>query len=414
MSSWRGPCHRESRRRRTPDYNPLVTPIELTLSSEVADLRRSVMRELLALAVDPAVISLAGGLPASELLPLWEIRECIEEALDTGGARVLQYSPPYEPLRAWIAEWMSRRGAPCQPDEVFITNGAQQGMAILSRLLLDRGDPAVIEAITFTGVQQVTAGHGAQVRLLPTDLETGADMNALEDALRADPRPRLIILIPDFHNPLGVSLTAEKRRQAAALATTYGVPLIEDDPYSALRFDGESLPPIKAYDDAGLVFYVGSFSKMVAPALRLGWIVAPRGFMERITTLRESMDLESSGWVQRAVHGFVSRGYLEPHLDRLVRANRERRDTLEEELTRRFGGRARWSHPQGGLFLWMTLDECIDTWDRFPKAIERQVAYIPGAAFAVDGSARNALRLNFSNVDSDRIRTAVQRLAEVL
>lgn len=391
-----------------------MPPVELTLSSEVADLKRSVMRELLGLAVDPKVISMAGGLPANELLPLRQIRESVEVALEAGGPRVLQYSPPFEPLRAWIAEWMERRGAPCQPDEVFITNGAQQGMAILSRLLLDRGDPAVIETITFTGVQQVTAGRGAQVRLLPTDLETGADMNALEDALRAEPRPRLVILIPDFHNPLGVSLTPEKRRQAATLAATWGVPLIEDDPYSALRFDGESLPPIKAFDEAGLIFYVGSFSKLVAPALRLGWIVAPRALMERITTLRESMDLESSGWIQRAVYEFVHRGHLEPHLDQLVRANRERRDALVTELERHFGGRARWSLPQGGLFLWMTLDERIDTWDRFPKAIERKVAYIPGAAFAVDGSARNALRLNFSNVDPERIRQAVERLAEVL
>lgn len=388
--------------------------MELTLSAEVADLKRSVMRELLGLAVDPKILSLAGGLPANELLPLGPIRECLEAVLETAGPRVLQYSPPYEPLREWIAGWMTRRGAPCRPEEVFITNGAQQGMAILSRLLLDRGDPAVVEAITFTGVQQVTAGRGARVRLIPTDLQTGADMDALEDALRADPRPRLIVLIPDFHNPLGVSLTAEKRRQAAALAASYGVPLIEDDPYSALRFDGEPLPPIKAHDSAGLVFYVGSFSKLVAPALRLGWIVAPKDLMERITTLRESLDLESSGWIQRAVHRFVSRGFLEPHLDQLSRANRERRDVLVEELERRFGGRAHWSLPQGGLFLWMVLEGDVDTWERFPKAIERQVAYIPGAAFALKGGARNALRLNFSNLDPERIRLAVERLAEVL
>ena len=380
----------------------------------MADLKRSVMRELLALAVDPRILSLAGGLPASGLLPLAEVRRCVDEVLLSEGARALQYSPPYEPLREWIAEWMSRRGATCSAQEVFITGGAQQGLAILSRLFLDRGDAAVIESVTFTGVQQVTAGRGAQVRTIPTDLATGADMAALEEALRSEPRPRLIILIPDFHNPLGVSLTPEKRRRAAAMAAAYGVPLIEDDPYSALRFEGEAAAPIKAYDEAGLVFYVGSFSKLIAPALRLGWIVAPAALSDRITVLRESLDLESSGLIQRAVYRFVGQGLLEPHLHQLNRANRERRDVLLAELEAHFGEDAHWTRPEGGLFVWMTLAADVDTWDRFRPALDRKVAYIPGAAFAVDGGARNALRLNFSNVGPDRIPEAVDRLAEAL
>lgn len=388
--------------------------MEWTLSSEVADLKRSVMRELLGLAVDPKIISLAGGLPASGLLPLEAIRRCLNEVLESDGPRALQYGPPYEPLKAWVAEWMSRRGARCRPEQIFLTNGAQQGLAILARLFLERGDPAVIEAVTFTGVQQATVGRGAEVRTIPTDLRHGADLDALEDALRREPRPRLIVLIPDFHNPLGVSIGAESRRRAASLAATYGVPLIEDDPYSALRFEGEAPPPIKAFDEAGLVFYVGSFSKMIAPALRLGWIVAPEGLMEKITTLRESLDLESSGWIQRAVYRFVSQGDLEPHLEALNRANRERRDVLLTELERRFDGRAEWTRPEGGLFLWMTMADEVDTWDRFRPAIERRVAYIPGAAFAVEGGARNALRLNFSNVPPERIPEAVRRLAEAL
>ncbi len=391
----------------------MTTPT-LHLASEVADLKRSVMRELLALAVDPQIISLAGGLPASTLLPLDDVRRCLDDVLMEDGARALQYSPPFEPLRQWIAEWMARRGVACAPDEVFITGGAQQGLAILSRLFLDRGDAAVVEAVTFTGVQQVTAGRGAEVRTIPTDLTTGADMDALEEALRRSPRPRLIILIPDFHNPLGVSLTPEKRRRAAALAAAYGVPLIEDDPYSALRFDGVPTPPIKAHDETGLVCYVGSFSKMIAPALRLGWIVAPPTLSERITVLRESLDLESSGLIQRAVYRFVSQGLLEPHLEQLNQANRERRDTLLAELEAHFGEDAHWTRPEGGLFVWMTLSEEVDTWERFRSALGRKVAYIPGSAFAVDGGARNALRLNFSNVGPERIREAVPRLAQAL
>ena len=395
------------------DISDVTTPT-LHLASESADLQRSVMRELLALAVDPKIISLAGGLPASSLMPLAEVRLCLDEVLETEGARALQYSPPYEPLRQWIVEWMARRGVTCTLDQVFITSGAQQGLAILSRLFLDRGDPAVIEAVTFTGVQQVTAGRGAQVRTIPTDLTTGADMEALEEALSREPRPRLIILIPDFHNPLGVSLTPEKRRQAASLAAAHGVPLIEDDPYSALRFEGEAASPIKAYDEAGLVFYIGSFSKLIAPALRLGWIVAPAALADRITVLRESLDLESSGLIQRAVHRFVSQGRLEPHLDQLNRANHQRRDALLGELEAHFGEDAHWTRPEGGLFIWMTLAPDVDTWDRFRRALDRRVAYIPGAAFAVVGGARNALRLNFSNVGPERMGEAVGRLAQAL
>jgi 2-aminoadipate transaminase len=391
-----------------------VTAPTLSLGSEVADLKRSVMRELLGLAVDPAILSLAGGLPASGLLPLDEVRRCLDETLHKDGPRALQYSPPLEPLRAWVAGWMERRGVRCASDEVFLTGGAQQGLALLSRLFLDRGDPAVIEAVTFTGVQQVTAGRGAQVRTISTDLTSGADVDALEAEFAREPRPRLAVLITDFHNPLGVSLSESKRRAAAGLAARYGVPLIEDDPYSALRFHGPALPPIKAFDETGHVFYVGSFSKMIAPALRLGWIVAPPALIERLTVLRESLDLESSSLIQRAVLRFLEAGHLEPHLARLNDANRERCRVLHAELERRFGGWARWTRPEGGLFVWLTAPEPVDTWERFRTALEHKVAYIPGAAFAVDGGARNTLRLNFSNVPPERIPVAVERLAAAL
>ncbi len=240
------------------------------LSTEVSYLKRSVMRDLLSLATAPENISLAGGLPASEFLPLAEYQDCLNAVLTRDGCRAMQYSPQYAPLRAWIADYMRGRGVACDERQIFITNGAQQGLTILSRLLLDPGQPAVIESATFTGIQQVTAGRGADVRAVPTDLQTGVDVDALEAAFRQPPKPRLAVIIPDFHNPLGVSLSRDKRAQIAELAARYGVPVIEDDPYSALRFAGEPLPPIKAYDEAGYVFYLGSFSKMLAPSVRLG------------------------------------------------------------------------------------------------------------------------------------------------
>lgn len=386
----------------------------LRLSREGQNLQRSVMRELLRFAVDPDVISLAGGLPASECLPLDGLRECIDAVLSRDGPRALQYSPQHLELRAWIAGYMASRGVACTAEEIFITNGNQHGLAILSRLFLDSGEPAVIEEITFTGIQQVTVGRDAEVRTLPTDLESGVDVDRFEDALKRSPTPRLAVLITDFHNPLGVSVAPAKREALATLAARYGVPLVEDDPYAPLRFGGEPVPPIKAHDEAGMVFYLGSFSKMLAPALRLGWIVAPSDLMSRITTLRESFDLESSTLYQRAVAEFVRLGKLESHLEEIRRVHGLRCQTMLGALQEHLSEIARWSRPQGGVFVWVSLPESVDTTEMFHRAIERQVAYIPGGVFSVSGGTRNALRLNFSNVKPGAIEEGVARLAEVI
>ncbi|MCL4875747.1 MAG: PLP-dependent aminotransferase family protein [Anaerolineae bacterium] len=385
-----------------------------TLSSETTYLKRSVMRDLLKLAVDPDIISLAGGLPASEYLPVDEFRECMDAVLLRDGSRALQYSPQWMPLREWIATYMQSLGVPCTAEQVFITNGSQQGLALVSRLLLDSGQVAVTEAVVFTGIQQVTAGRGAKVLTIPTDSRTGADMDALEEAFQHYPKPRLAVLVPDFHNPLGVSLTEEKRAQAASLAAEYGVPLIEDDPYSPLRFEGDPLPPIKTFDEGGYVFYLGSFSKMLAPAMRLGWMVAPADLIPRITVLRESIDLESSTLMQRTVCEFLSRGLLEVHLRRMNQVNKERCAALLDALQTHLGDLAVWTVPTGGLFSWVTLHDNLNTWELFEEAVKQKVAYIPGAAFAVHGGFENTMRLNFSNVKPDAIREGVARLAQVV
>jgi len=395
-------------------YDGVMSTDGPTLSREANNLKRSVMRELLRFAVDPNVISLAGGLPASEFLPLEDLQECIDAVLARDGARALQYSPQYPELRAWIAEYMCTRGVSCTPDEVFITNGNQNGLAILSRLFLDPGQPAVIEEVTFTGIHQITVGRDAAVRTAPTDLDTGVEVEAMEAGFRQSPKPRLAVLITDFHNPLGVSVAQEKRARLAGLAAEYGVPLIEDDPYAPLRFRGAALPPIKAYDEAGMVFYLGSFSKMLAPALRLGWLVAPTDLMPRITTIRESFDLESSTLYQRAVAEFMNRGLMEPHLQAITATQRERCEVMLAALEEGLGDIARWSKPDGGVFVWVSLPEPLDTTEMFQAAIARQVAYIPGGVFSVDGRTKNAVRLNFSNVKPDAIREGVRRLSEVI
>ncbi len=323
------------------------------------------MRDLLKFAVDPEIISLAGGLPAAETLPVDAFRTCLDDVLARDGPASLQYSPPYAPLRAWIAEHMRGRGVDCSPEQVFITNGAQQGLAILSTMMLDPGDPAAIEAIAFTGIQQVTAGRGAEVRTVAIDPATGADMGSLEAAFKREPKPRLAVLVPNFHNPLSATMPGPARQTAAELAARYHVPLIEDDPYGMLRFEGSPIPPIKAHDEDGWVFYLGSFSKMFAPGVRLGWIVAPESMIPKITVVRESMDLESSTLIQRAVHEFIRRGHLVSHLADMNALHRERRDRLLAALEGEFTGGESWTRPQGGLFVWLTLADGVNTWDLF-------------------------------------------------
>ncbi|MDX1991826.1 MAG: PLP-dependent aminotransferase family protein [bacterium] len=390
----------------------MLNTVDYAFSRETASLQRSVMRDLLRLTTDPSIISLAGGLPPPDYLPLDAFQESLNTVLRRDGGRALQYSPQHSELRAWISNYMESRGIACTPEQVFITNGNQQGLNILSRLFLDPGDRAVTEAITFTGIQQATAGRGAHVLAVPTDLQTGVDVDALEEAFTQS--PRLAVLITDFHNPLGVSLSPEKRVQIADLAARYRVPVVEDDPYSPLRFAGETTPPVKAYDEAGYVFYLGSFSKMLAPAARLGWMVAPTALIPKITVVRESIDLESSALIQRTVYDFLSRGLLDDHLTRLNAALRERCAAMLNALETHFGGWATWTKPEGGLFIWLTLPEYIDTWRLFEDAVRQGVAYVPGSAFAVEGGYRNTMRLNFSAVAPDKIHEGLARLAAVL
>jgi 2-aminoadipate transaminase len=371
------------------------------------------LRDYLGLAVDPQIISLAGGLPGSDLLPVAALRKAFEAVIDRDGPRALQYSPSFSVLRQWIVGHMRQRGVTCSEEQIFLTHGAQQALALLSHLLLEPEGTAVTQAVTFTGVLQVTRGRGATVRPVAMDPQRGTDLAGLEAALGAEPRPSLAFVLTEFHNPMGVSLTEEQRPLVAALAERYGVPIVEDDPYSPLRFRGPALPCVKSFDAAGMVIHVGSFSKMLAPALRLGWIVADESLVPRLVALRESFDLEGSTLMQRAAALFLAEGHLEAHLARLTAANRERCEAMLDALQADFAGAATWSRPDGGLFVWLEFPEGVDTSERLPQAVAHMVAYIPGTAFAVDGGSRNALRLNFSSASPDSIREGIHRLAAV-
>lgn len=382
------------------------------LSREAQGLKRSMMRELIAVTARPGIISFAGGLPAPELLPVEAWAECTARVLADDGPRALQYGPPFPPLQAQIADLMRRRGADVAPEQVFITSGCQQGLHIAGRLLMDPDSAVVLDRYVFPGVRQAFTGFARDAREVPSDVAGGLDLDAVAAAATRRPAPRAIAVVPDFHNPLGVSLGEAARDRLIDLSRDTGVPLVEDDPYGWLQFEGEPARPLVARDP-DRVIYLGSFSKTVAPALRAGWLVAPPHLFDKLRVIKESVDLETSALIQRTLSAFLAAGHLDAHLSRVRATYHTRRDRMVDLIARHFPAGTRWSAPRGGMFVWAELPEGIDTLALLPTAIEAGVAYIPGAAFASTGG-HHAMRLNFSNASPEAMETGLATLGHVL
>ena len=378
-------------------------------------IRRSALQDLLVATARPDVISLALGLPSADLFPTAAVGAAIAGALD-GDRRTLQYGPPSAELRDFVATLMRRRGVACGPEQVFLTAGAQQGMSLLARLLLETGSTVMLEEHCYTGFQQAIAPHTPRLLTVPTHLETGLDVGAVERLLAAGARPALLYAMSDGHNPVGASMPHAARRRLVALARSHGVPILEDDAYGMLGYDGEEPPALRAFD-AEWVFYLGSFSKTLAPALRTGWVVVPERFMGPLASLKESSDIDTATLGQRAVAAVIASGAFEDHLARLRIEYARRRDTLLGALERELPPGARWSRPRAGFFTWVELPEGVDAIRLFEIALRRErVAFVPGAAFAAGDAtpARSALRLNFSFSPPDLLEEGVARIARAL
>jgi 2-aminoadipate transaminase len=377
-------------------------------------MQRSVLRQMLAVVSRPDILSFAGGLPAPDLFPTADYSAALAQVLATDRG-ALQYGPPFAPLKRHIVTLMAERDVACHEDQVFLTTGAQQALDILTQLLLDHDGQVALEEIVYTGIRQVIASHQAEVLPVRTDLTTGIEVNDVIDHLESGARPAYLYIIPDAHNPLGVSIDAAKRRQLAEVAAAYCLPIVEDDPYGFLSYDGGCLPPVRAFNGEQ-VFYVGSFSKILAPALRLGWLIAPESLIPKLTVIKEAGDLESSALTQRAVAAYLDAGHLPAHLTRLREEYRRRRDAMLAAMTRYFPPGVSWTQPRAGMFIWVTLPESVDTATLLETAVERErVAFIPGHAFAHPGVlARHTLRLNFSNCCLADIEEGIRRLGRVI
>jgi len=388
---------------------------EIALATWARDTAPSALQTMLTLGSRPGILSLALGLPAPELFPAEGLARAATRVL-ADDPLALQYSPPFAPLKRHVVELMRRRGVECRAEQVFLTAGGQQGMSLLVRLLLAPGGTVLLERLCYTGLRQAVEPYQPRVLSVPTCLDSGIDVDAVEAHLARGERPAFLYVVTDGNNPLAVSVSAEKRRRLVELAAEYAVPIVEDDAYGYFQYVDDPLPPLRALNEEW-VLYVGTFSKIFAPALRAGWLVVPEGLVGRLGIVKEASDINTSTFTHRVISSFIDQGLLPTHLERLRREYGARRDAMLGALAEHFPASARWRAPSAGVFVWVELPPGVDAGVLLREAVETEsVAFLPGHAFALPGDdfARNAVRLNFSHGSPERIREGIARLGRAL
>ena len=383
-------------------------------------MRSSAMRDLMAVTARPEVISLAGGLPDTSTFPAGTFAAQMTRIAQRSTAEALQYGPTegFAETVDCILEVMGAEGMLPDPDDVIVTTGGQQAIDLICKTLVDPGDVVICEAPTYPGAVPVFCSYQAETIQIDCD-EDGMRVGELEAVLtRLDnegKRPKFVYSVPSFQNPAGVTMSLERRRRLVELARQRELLVVEDSPYGLLRFSGEPLPPLYQLDGGDFVIYVGTFSKILSPGIRLGWAVAPPPVMEKIVLGKQASDLCSSTLTQHFVREYFGEGRWREYIADLVEIYRGRRDTMVEALREHFPAQATWTEPEGGLFIWATLPEYIDTSDLLAKALRENVAFVPGQAAYVDESrGRSSMRLNFSGVGDEEIREGVRRIGKAI
>ncbi len=359
-------------------------------------------------------ISFAGGVPDSGLFPIEAFRRVVNEVIREDGESLLQYYPVggYPPLRRYIAAYLLRFGLEARPEQILVVNGSQQGFDLIARTFVDPGDVVAIEEPTYPRVVQVFRAFGAQHLAVPWD-EQGPRADALERLLERH-APKLFYCQPTAHNPTGLAIAPERRTRLLALSARHQVPIVEDGFDGSLYYGQRPAAPLKASDRDGLVLYIGTFSKILFPGLRLGWLVAAPPVIERLQAAKQLTDLHTSALIQAAVHRFCERKLLDRHLVRVVAEYARRRTQLLTSLARRMPPGVTWTEPRGGFSLLVTLPPALSAVTLLPRALERGVAYTPGTSFHVGGGGERTLRLSFSAVPAARIDEGVRRLADTI
>jgi 2-aminoadipate transaminase len=372
------------------------------------------LREIMDLVSRPGILSFAIGLPAAELFPREALAEASGRVLRADPS-CLQYGIPYWPLKTRIVELMALRGVRCSEEQIFLTSGAQQGMDLLSRLLLAPGAEVMTEWAIYDGIRMAVRHQGPEILTVATDPQAGIDVDEVESRLARGSRPAFLYLIPCGHNPLGATLSLEARQRLAALARRYRVPLIEDDVYGFLYYGEPPPPAVRAFED-DWVYYLGSFSKILAPSLRAGWIVVPAPIAVRLSPLKHAVDIDTPSLSHRLIAAYLETGSLTAHLE-IVRGEYQRRRDAMLAALGRLPSEVRWSLPISGMFVWVELPAGLDTSALLRTAVENEgVAFSPGAIFCAGEleKGRRCLRLSFTNHSPERIEEGVRSLERVI
>ncbi len=375
----------------------------------------SAIRELLKLTAQRDIISFAGGLPAPEMFPVREFQEACDYILRNDGPKALQYGETegYGPLKEYLVERMCKYGVPAETENILLTNGSQQALDLIGKVFVDDQCLVCTERPTYLGALQAWNAYEANYCTVPLD-ENGMVVDELEAAVERC-RPKFVYVLPNFHNPAGVSLSEERRKQLVEIALKYDLFIVEDDPYGELRFEGQDLTPIVTQAKERTI-YLCTFSKTLSPGIRLGWIVAPKVVVSKLVQAKQGADLHTSTFLQMVANDICERGILRRHVKRIRATYLERRDAMLDAMAEFFPDEVKWTHPQGGLFLWATTPPKVDTVDLFKAAVAEKVAYVPGVSFFPegDGEGRHTMRLNFSYCKPKVIVEGIRRLGIAL
>ena len=399
---------------RRPMAEFTVDPFSDRYARRAAGMAASEVRALFAVASRPDVVSLAGGMPYVQALPTEHVLEVVEAVLAERADVALQYgSGQGSPLlRERLTMLMREEGTVADPEDVVVTTGAQQALDLVGKILIDPGDTIVVEAPAYVGA--LSAFSAYEPRFLQIDLDDdGMVVDQLEEALLRGERPKFVYTVPNFHNPAGVTMSGERRERLVALCREAHVPIVEDNPYGLLRFEGEAHPTLRSLDPHNVI-YLGTVSKVFSPGVRVGWAVAEAGVLQRLVLAKEAADLCGSQFTMLVTERYLDGELWRRNLDRLVQTYRSRRDVMLAAIAERFPADARWTIPGGGFYVWVTLPSYFDTPSLLAAAVERKVAYVPGTAFYPDGRGRDQMRLSFCYPTEERIEEGVRRLGELL
>jgi len=386
-------------------------PMQWRFSDRAAQLQSSFIREILKITQQPEIISFAGGLPSPATFPVDEMKIAFDKVLTDSGKVALQYGPTdgYLPLRQWIADSLSSNGGKIVPEQVLMTSGSQQALDLLGKVLIDEGSRVLVETPSYLGALQAFSVYRPSFVSVATD-EHGLVPDSLDAVAEG---ARLLYALPNFQNPTGRTLSAERRVQLVEKCARLGLPLIEDDPYGALSYKGDPLPKMVAMNPDGVI-YMGSFSKVLTPGIRLGYVVAPLPLVRRLELAKQAADLHTSQLTQMVVHEVIKDGFLDRHIPKIRTLYGDQCQCMLAAMAEHFPAAVQWTKPEGGMFIWVTLPKHIDAMKLLDEAIANKVAFVPGSPFYANEPETNTLRLSFVTVSPERIRAGIAILGKLI